>query len=772
MKNRKIRQLFTGIISSALVFSFSLSGAVIPAGTVSAADTSENISYGTGYVAPEIQVEEIPESTDKPGTGRISSIRKATGYSDNYFSKFSSDYYYKHLNENQKAFYDSLKSSCMKVFSSNANITSVTGDISYLTDDEIKDTYFIFTSSEPEFYFLQNGFIYSYYSNNDGTRSGTATIGVKSKFQSGTARAQATQTFKKNIESILNGAKKYTSTYEKEKFIHDTLAKRLTWDDKDDNENYDVDDKQGADSSLIGTETVCAGYSAAFQILMRGIGVESVQVTSRTHKWNEVRLDGKWYVVDVTFDDPLPYGQSINFSDGSNIQYNYFNVSDSDAKSGNDAHEPESFWDTYGRPVCNNGKFSLEGVIDVQYITMEGSLILDVGESETLSVGFQPQNATDKTLYWMSSDPSIASVDENGKVTANKAGTATITANHHGMNYSSSATCVVTVNKKAVEKISLNKSSLALYEGESETLSATISPDNATDKSISWSSSDNAVATVDSNGHVKAVRIGTVFITATSNSNRGVSASCTLTVNQKVASPDNTPDSNPAGSSDSGSQNTPNPPSAEPSASSQSIPEGYAPTDNIINNPNDVTGASYEWATRDSDGASVVIKNGEVDSNEFISDGTYTYYVQNDGTVMKDRLTYHPDGQHVIFFDSEGHEVFNTFAHASNSIEGKAIPDGEQYYFNVYGYMYVNTVTYDATGTKLYYINPYGQLEHNGWFLFDSNAGYGDDPYAKWSFTGSYLGFANYDATLLTNASTFDYNGTPCYMQGNGEAAY
>lgn len=202
------------------------------------------------------------------------------------------------------------------------------------------------------------------------------------------------------------------------------------------------------------------------------------------------------------------------------------------------------------------------------------------------------------------------------------------------------------------------------------------------------------------------------------------------------------------------------------------VPAGYSEIeDGAFTNPNDTTGASYAWITRNSDSAKVVMKNGEVDKNEFISDGTFTYYVQNDGTVMKDRLTYHPDGQHVIYFDAEGHEVFNAFTHPSSSVEGKAIPDGEQYYFNVYGYMYVNTVTYDVTGTKLYYINPYGQLEHNGWFLFDADANYGDDG-SKWAFTGSHLGFANYDGTLLHDAATFDYNGTPCYMQGNGEAAY
>lgn len=52
-----------------------------------------------------------------------------------------------------------------------------------------------------------------------------------------------------------------------------------------------------------------------------------------------------------------------------------------------------------------------------------------------------------------------------------------------------------------------------------------------------------------------------------------------------------------------------------------------------------------------------------------------------------------------------------------------------------------------------------------------SNAGYGDDG-SKWNFTGSYLGYAQYDDSLLTNTATYGYNGTPCYMRGNVESKY
>lgn len=146
-------------------------------------------------------------------------------------------------------------------------------------------------------------------------------------------------------------------------------------------------------------------------------------------------------------------------------------------------------------------------------------------------------------------------------------------------------------------------------------------------------------------------------------------------------------------------------------------------------------------------------KKGKAVINEFKCDGTYTYYFQLDGTAMKDRLTYHPDGVHVIYFDSEGHEVFSDFANVKKSIEGKPVDD--LCFFNVYGYMYVDVVTYDKSGTHLYYANPYGVMERSGWFQFSE----------EW---GSGMGYANADGTLMCNAYTYDQNGNYVYIEGNG----
>lgn len=166
------------------------------------------------------------------------------------------------------------------------------------------------------------------------------------------------------------------------------------------------------------------------------------------------------------------------------------------------------------------------------------------------------------------------------------------------------------------------------------------------------------------------------------------------------------------------------------------------------------------------DGTYYYLPSGQMVRNSFFSDGTYTYYLQADGTPMRDRLTYHPDGVHVIYFDTDGHEVFSDFAHISKSISGTDVDD--MCFFNVYGYMYVDTLTYDKTGTKLYYVNPYGVLERNGWFQFSGNefdAGLGFSGKA-----GGY-GYANSDCSLMVNTNTYDWNGNLVYMQGDGHMA-
>ena len=141
------------------------------------------------------------------------------------------------------------------------------------------------------------------------------------------------------------------------------------------------------------------------------------------------------------------------------------------------------------------------------------TLTLLKGESQKLNVTITPQNATDTTVTWKTSDPSIATVSTSGVVTAVGAGSATITVTSTDGQFS--ASCNVTVNVN-VASITLSETSLRIEKGDSKTLRATISPDDATNRTIVWSSSNEKVASVDQNGKITALAGGSATITATS----------------------------------------------------------------------------------------------------------------------------------------------------------------------------------------------------------------------------------------------------------------
>ena len=166
--------------------------------------------------------------------------------------------------------------------------------------------------------------------------------------------------------------------------------------------------------------------------------------------------------------------------------------------------------------------------VDAVYLN-KSSLSLTENETYQLSVAVTPDNATDKTVTWSTSNAAIATVSDNGLVTAIKEGSATITAKAGDK----TATCAVTVSKKVipVTSVTLNKASLALTEQETFQLSATVSPDNATDKTVTWSSSNTAVATVSNNGLVTAIKEGSATITAKAGDK---TATCAVTVSKKV----------------------------------------------------------------------------------------------------------------------------------------------------------------------------------------------------------------------------------------------
>lgn len=177
--------------------------------------------------------------------------------------------------------------------------------------------------------------------------------------------------------------------------------------------------------------------------------------------------------------------------------------------------------------TCNVTVTAPAAPIPVTAISLDATATVGIGSTITLAVTYTPADANQgKAVTWTTADAGIAIVN-NGVVTGVSAGTVAITATST-TDPSITATCNVTVQAIAVTGVTLNKSSLNLQIGGNETLTATIAPTDATNKNISWISSNPAVATVN-NGKVTGVAAGTATITATTvDGNK--TAICTVTV--------------------------------------------------------------------------------------------------------------------------------------------------------------------------------------------------------------------------------------------------
>lgn len=159
----------------------------------------------------------------------------------------------------------------------------------------------------------------------------------------------------------------------------------------------------------------------------------------------------------------------------------------------------------------------------------KASLTLYVGETESLAATVAPEDASDKTVAWSSDNSAVASVS-NGKVTANKPGTAVIKVVTNDL--SKEAACTVTVKRHA-ESVELSQKEIKLYLGENRSLTATVLPSDASDKNVTWSSSNPNVATVSTAGNVVSKSVGTTVITV-KTADGGNQASCHVTVLEPV----------------------------------------------------------------------------------------------------------------------------------------------------------------------------------------------------------------------------------------------
>ncbi|MBR0298105.1 MAG: Ig domain-containing protein [Bacteroidales bacterium] len=251
--------------------------------------------------------------------------------------------------------------------------------------------------------------------------------------------------------------------------------------------------------------------------------------------------------------------------------------------------------------------------IDVTMLLLNKTeLSMIVGEEYPLVATIVPENATERTIQWSTSAPEIATVD-NGKVTAVKEGFAKIVAYVDGK----TAECSVTIDYIPVQSITLAPSDLTLYEGEEHTLSATITPENATYQSVLWSTTDDKIANVE-NGKVVAIKKGSAKIKGEAN---GKTAECQVEVLSSVANI--SLDKNELG-----------------------MKVGDTQTLNAVITPEDATlRESLVWASSDEN-VVIVDQSGKVDA---IKEGTATVSVSVEGKKAECVITV--DYVHVSSID-------------------------------------------------------------------------------------------------------------------------
>ncbi len=276
---------------------------------------------------------------------------------DPNWDKYSSDYYYRQMNDEQKELYDKLYEKCMELLTTERDCTNIEkGD--YYTDyveyDEslgslereglVAATVYTFSNSNPQFYFLAGDSVYLRSTYLGSHYRYQICIRVYDEFADGSDRAEYTERFSSTISTYMGMVNLGQSDYEKESIAHDIITTKL---------NYDLEAKynQSSAGAFLTNSSVCAGYSEGLELLLNGAGLECIPVTSEDHEWLQVKLNGTWYAVDATWDDPtgflsLPTHKYLNVSDKTLLK------ADKESSDMKGAHVPLSYYTRLNRPAC------------------------------------------------------------------------------------------------------------------------------------------------------------------------------------------------------------------------------------------------------------------------------------------------------------------------------------------------------------------------------------------------------------------------------------
>ncbi len=325
----------------------------------------EDLLENTGYIQPRVVTLDITEAEIQENTVDSTGVRAVSEW-----DKYANNYFYNMMNEDEQAFYDALDELAYSYLVSSRDVPDIRYNPQYmdavcygpLSPSEAGNVWQLFRQSNPQYYFLLSGYGFA------ASGANYLFMGIYPEFSYGYRRNEATQKFQYAIGECLNIVSGISDTVEKEKYIHDWVIKRVTYDPEydekmkvGDNAFWQYEITEGYTQSAYSVfakekkATVCAGYAMAFALLCNAVGIESINITSFNHQWNRVRLNGSWYNVDCTWDDPYKAGQN-----GDGVMYNFFNRSTVAiyVEDSSTAHTQESIFDKYmssARCVLDSG---------------------------------------------------------------------------------------------------------------------------------------------------------------------------------------------------------------------------------------------------------------------------------------------------------------------------------------------------------------------------------------------------------------------------------
>lgn len=299
----------------------------------------ENVSGRNGYQQIQDEQEQIDDTTAEQ-------LQIDTGYSGDGL-EFDAVYYpyYAMLDERGKHVYRQIYANASELYSAFSPVESVTAG-------ELKNIFSAVVNDHPELFWLETAYAGKY------VRNGQC-VEIDLRFNRTVQDLDSAKShFNENTAQILAGAQNLSDNYEKEKYVHDELISRISY-------NMGAEMNQNAYSALVNGQTVCAGYARAFQYILQQLGIPCYYCTGyagESHAWNIVALDDGYYNVDTTWDDT-----------GSGT-YDYFNKTDEDY-AGNHIRQELSVY----LPSCNGQVYR-----DLEQTTGDNSMrsLADVGMTE------------------------------------------------------------------------------------------------------------------------------------------------------------------------------------------------------------------------------------------------------------------------------------------------------------------------------------------------------------------------------------------------------